>query len=295
MPVLLAVVARIVANPISNVFQKQLARRSAHPLFIIAATHGLLGAIVLPFLVRAPLAALGGAFWTNMLIAAALAVVGNVLLVYALRSSDLSVLGPINAYKAVLSLILAVVLLREIPTAFGVLGVAAIVAGSFVVIDREPGQAHGSAIRQFAREFGVRMRLGALVCSATEAVFLKRALLLSSPLTTFLLWAVLGFPLAALAAGLLLRSDLSTELTRLRREWRRYLWLTVSTGAMQLTTLLSFGALQVGYSLALFQLSTLLTVYFGHRYFRERNIGRRLAGSMIMVAGAMLIVALGRR
>jgi len=292
---LFAVVARIVANPVSNVFQKQLAQRSAHPLFIIAATHGLLTALALPFLLRTPLAALGAAFWTNMLIAVALAVVGNVLLVYALRSSDLSVLGPINAYKAVLSLILAIVLIGEMPTVFGMLGVASIVVGSFFVIDREPGQAHGSAIRQFVGEFGVRMRLGALVCSATEAVFLKRALLLSSPLTTFLLWAILGFPLAALAVGMLLRGGVATEMARLEREWRRYLWLATSTGIMQLTTLLTFATLQVGYSLALFQLSTLVTVYLGHRYFRERNIGRRLAGSVIMVAGAMLIVALGRR
>ena len=291
---LLAVVARILANPISNVFQKQLAERSVHPLFIVAATHGLLTALALPVLVPTPLAALGAAFWTNMVVSVALAVVGNVLLVYALRSSDLSVLGPINAYKAVFGLLLAVVLIGEMPTAFGALGVVLIVAGSFFVIDREPGQAHRSAIRQFVGEFGVRMRLGALVCSATEAVFLKRALLQSSPLTTFLLWAILGFPLAALAAAMLLRGGVLAETARLCREWRRYLWLTVSTGAMQLATLLTFGVLQVGYSLALFQLSTLVTVYLGHRYFRERDIGRRLLGSVIMVAGAMLIVALGR-
>jgi hypothetical protein len=44
-----------------------------------------------------------------------------------------------------------------------------------------------------------------------------------------------------------------------------------------------------------FQLSTLITVYLGHRYFAERNIRRRLLGSLIMVIGAILIVTLGRR
>ena len=70
-------------------------------------------------------------------------------------------------------------------------------------------------------------------------------------------------------------------------------WLAVTTGLMQLTTLLTFETLQVGYSLALFQLSTLVTVYLGHRYFQERNIRRRLLGSLVMVIGAMLIVTLG--
>jgi drug/metabolite transporter (DMT)-like permease len=62
---------------------------------------------------------------------------------------------------------------------------------------------------------------------------------------------------------------------------------------MELTTLLTFGVMQVGYSLALFQLSTLISVFFGYRYFSERNIGRRLVGSLIMIAGAIAIAVFG--
>jgi drug/metabolite transporter (DMT)-like permease len=43
----------------------------------------------------------------------------------------------------------------------------------------------------------------------------------------------------------------------------------------------------------LFQLSTLISVLLGHRYFQERNIPRRLFGSMLMIAGAVIIAALG--
>jgi drug/metabolite transporter (DMT)-like permease len=49
----------------------------------------------------------------------------------------------------------------------------------------------------------------------------------------------------------------------------------------------------VGYSLALFQLSTIVTVVLGHRYFQEKNVGRRLAGSAVMTVGAMMIVTVG--
>jgi drug/metabolite transporter (DMT)-like permease len=290
----LVVLARIVTNPLSNVFQKQLTQRAAEPIFVIAATHGLLTVAALPLLLgRAPMT-LGGAFWTNILIAVALAVAGNTLLVAALRSSDLSVLGPINAYKAVVGLVLAIFLIGEVPTPFGLAGVALIVAGSYFVIDRAPGQARGHAFRQFAADRGVQLRFAALVCSATEAVFLKRALLLSSPLTTFLIWAAAGFPVAAIVIPLL-TAGVAADMTRFRTEWRTYLWLALTTGLMQLTTLLSFGMLQVGYSLALFQLSTLITVYLGHRYFQERNIRRRLIGACVMLAGAVLIITLGRR
>lgn len=119
----LVVIARIVTNPLSNIFQKQLAQRSADPFFIIAATHGLPTALGLPLLPGKPLGDLLVVFWASMLTAVALAVVGKVVLVYALRSTDLSVLGPLNRYKAVLSLILAVILIGEVPTLFGFLGV----------------------------------------------------------------------------------------------------------------------------------------------------------------------------
>ena len=227
----LAVLIRIVANPLSNVFQKQLAQRSAEPLVTIVATHGLLTVLALAVLAGMPVAALGLDFWANILTAVVLAVAGYVFLWYALKSTDLSVLGPINAYKAVLGLLLAVVLIGEVPNLFGLIGVALIVAGSYFVIDRVPGQGHRSAFRQFTREPGVQLRFAALICSATESVFLKRALLLSSPITTFLIWTVLCFAIAATAA-VLLRRDVVTEVTRLRSEWRTLLWLAATTALM---------------------------------------------------------------
>jgi hypothetical protein len=51
---ILAVITRIATNPLSNVSQKQLAQRSAEPLFIIAAIYALLTALALPFLLAKP-------------------------------------------------------------------------------------------------------------------------------------------------------------------------------------------------------------------------------------------------
>jgi drug/metabolite transporter (DMT)-like permease len=289
----LFVATRIIANPVSNVFQKRLAEARADPLFIIAATHALLTVAALPFLAVMPASSLRPGFWPNMAVSAILAIVGNVLLVYALRSGDLSVLGSINAYKAVLSLVLSIFLIGEVPSAGGLVGVVLILCGSYFVVDRTEGQSHRSAFVQFFRERGVQYRFAALACSATEAVFLKRAVLHSSPLLTFLLWSTLGLLVALAFVAVLLRGQVRTELKRFQLHWSTYGWLAVTTGLMQLTTLLTFGALQVGYSLALFQLSTLVSVFLGYRYFQEQNIARRLFGSIVMIAGALLIAALG--
>ena len=73
------------------------------------------------------------------------------------------------------------------------------------------------------------------------------------------------------------------------------MWLVVTTGLMQLSTVLTFDSLQVGYSLALFQMSTLISVFLGYQYFQERQIRKRLLGSVVMAAGAVLIVMFGAR
>lgn len=117
----------------------------------------------------------------------------------------------------------------------------------------------------FLAERGVQLRFSARACSATEVV-----------------------------AALVLRGEIAVQLRRASGEWSTPGWLALSTGVMQLTTLLAFGALQVGYFVALFQLSTLVSVALGARYFAEQNIGRRLVASAVMVAGAVLLVELGR-
>src|SRR5262245_11517168 len=225
-----------------------------------------------------------------MFAAATLAVEGNTPLFYALRLADLSILGPVNAYKSVVSLVLGTFLVSEYPSPIGIAGVLLIVAGSYVVVDRQVDHPNRNAFVLFFRERGVQLRFAALILSATEAVFLKRAILLSSPRTVFVLWSMLGVPLAA-AAFSVDSARLIDQRETVRRSWEKYLALAFTTGVMQLTTVLTFGRLQVGYSLALFQLSTIVTVLLGHRYFREANIRKRFAGSIVMTAGAILIVA----
>jgi len=286
------ILIRILANPISNVFQKQLAERSASPIFIIGTVHACLALVGAPILLTLGVPDISIGVWLNMLTAAALAVAGNTLLVSALRSGDLSILGPVNAYKSVVSLLLATVLIGEYPSLVGVAGVLLIVAGSYVMVDRQADQPHLNAFVLFFRERGVQLRFAALILSATEAVFLKRAILLSSPWIVFILWSVLGVPLAVVAL-LIDRPRLIDQRESVRRFWTTYLALAVTTGLMQLTTVLTFGEFQVGYSLALFQLSTIVSVLLGRRYFQETHIRKRLAGAIVMTAGAILIVAFG--
>jgi drug/metabolite transporter (DMT)-like permease len=285
----LAVIARIVANPFSNVFQKVLAHKQAEPLFVICMTHGLLSLLCAPFcLVYLP--HLSAAFWLNISVCAVLAVAGNALIVQAMKLSDLSVLGPINAYKAAVSLVPGLILLREVPSLSGMGGIALIVGGSYFLVDRSESRPGATVFGRLWGDRGVQCRLAALVLSAIEAVFLKKALLVSSPLTTFVFWAVLGLAVSLVAVCSLMSGRLKQEIGIARLNLREYLMLFLTTGVMQLCTLLTFQALQVGYALALFQTSAIISVILGYRLFQERHFLRRLGGSTVMVVGAALII-----
>jgi len=285
----IAVAVRIFANPISNVSQKQLTQRSAHPVFIITVVFGALAAVCAVLWTTLGTIEVPPGVWTTMLIAAMLAVASNVLLVYALREADLSLLGPINAFKSVVSLVLGVFLIGERPTMAGVAGVLLIVAGSYFVIDKPASQPVGNAFVRFFSERGIQLRFAALFLSATEAIVLKRAIVASSPLAVFVLWSVLGLPIALTAAVAVLRNEFLAQVHLLRRSPGTYVFLAFTTGIMQLATVLTFRELQVGYSLALFQLSAIVSVVLGRRYFGEAHLRERLVGSALMAAGAAVI------
>jgi drug/metabolite transporter (DMT)-like permease len=287
----LFVVIRIIANPFSNVFQKILTRKRADPLAIICLTHGLLSLACLPWVLCVRLR-LHGAFWINISICAVLAVAANTLIVAAVKRSDLSLLGPINAYKAIVSLIPGMIFLREFPGAVGLSGMGLIVAGSYLLVDRSDHSVKANAFVRFFNDRGVQYRFAALVLSATEAVFLKKALLASSPMATFVFWCILGFAVS-LPMVMIMGTNVSHELRVFQSAASTVALLFVSTGLMQYCTIVTLAALHVGYALALFQMSTLISVFLGYHVFQEKHFFERMIGSIVMIAGAVLVICGG--
>jgi drug/metabolite transporter (DMT)-like permease len=157
-------------------------------------------------------------------------------------------------------------------------------------MDKPPGADQNVFIRFFS-DRGVRYRLAALVLSATEAIFLKRALLVTSPLMTFAVWAIAGFVFFVfMAFACCRRIEPVREVQLFQTHWPSYLALAATTGLMQLGTLVVLTGFQVAAALALFQTSILLTVFLGWKVFHEQHFTRRFLGALVMVGGAVLII-----
>lgn len=282
----IAVLLRVLSNPLGNVFQKQLTNRYNHPLLINFLTFLLLSLCCVIPATQVRWQELPLEFWMYCVLAGIVGATGNGFLVKALQCGDLSVLGPINSYKSVVGIIVGIFLLGEIPNLWGIAGMALIVYGSYFVLDTMDGHFSWALLRR--KE--IQYRIWAMILTAIEAVFIKKIILYSSTTLSFIVWCWFG----ALFSFILLfafKVRLGKEIKRIRiRDLSRYLYLVLCVGTMQYTTNYVFDHMEVGYALALFQLSTIVSIFLGYRIFKEQDIRKKLIGSVIMVAGSVMII-----
>ena len=284
----MAVTLRILSNPAANVFQKHLTANGQHPLLVNFLTYLGLSILCLPLAFTVPWTALPTDFWLYSVLGGIVGAMGNGFLVKALQKGDLSVLGPINAYKSVVGIIVGIFLLGEVPNIWGLAGTALIIGGSYFILDTTADRFTWALLKR--KE--IQYRIWALILTAIEAVFLKRVILASDVGTAFLSWCWFG----ALFSFLLLpvyKIHLTAASKRTRPRYLAYYgYLVLCIGAMQLSTNYVFDHMPVGYALALFQLSALVSVWLGHRFFKEQDLYKKLLGAAIMIMGSVLIILL---
>jgi drug/metabolite transporter (DMT)-like permease len=283
----IAVLLRILSNPLANVFQKQLTLKGSHPLIVNFLTYLFLSLICLPFLTLF-WQELRSEFWIYSTLGGIVGALGNGFLVRALQKGDLSVLGPINAYKAVVAIIVGMLLLGEVPGVWGVLGIALIIYGSYFVLDTTEERFSWSLLKRADIQF----RIWAMILTAIEAVFVKKVILASSTTLAFFSWCFFG-AIFSFVLSLIYRINLRTEMLRIgSNHLLKYAFLIFCVGTMQFTTNYAFAHMHVGYALSLFQLSIIVSVLFGHRFFKEQDIRKKLIGSAIMIIGSVVIILL---
>ena len=283
----LAIVVRIIANPISNVFQKQLTNKH-HPLFVNLVSYGLLSLVSIFLIVDFPFKTMPTAFWYYSLIGGLFGALGNGFIIKALQKGELSVLGPINAYKSIVGIIFGFLLIGELPNTWGFLGVGLIIIGSYFVLDNGTEKFTWAVFKQPA----IQYRIAALVFTGIQAVTDKQVIIHSNLTFAFAGWCIFGF-LFSIPLFLFSRVNFTQQLFHFSKKIALiYMGLCFSVGTMVLCSNYAFKNMQVGTVLALFQISILLTVLFGHHFFNERGIVKKIAGSLIMITGSLLIMLL---
>jgi drug/metabolite transporter (DMT)-like permease len=281
-----AVAVRIISNPISNVIQKNLTLNLQHPLFVNFLSYLILSLFSLFLLPGHSGADLNSAFWIYSILGGIAGAFGNAFIIKALEKGDLSVLGPINAYKSVVGIIFAFILIGELPNLWGFIGVLLIIAGSYFVLSTGQHKFSWSILKQPAIQF----RIAALILTGIQAVFDKKIIQNSDLTMAFASWCISGAIFSYFIC--LLNSVKPAYYFRgmSRPIAGKYLVLCASIALMTASTNYSFKNMPVGEALALFQISILISVFLGYKIFQEQGLIRKLVGSAIMIAGSLFIL-----
>ena len=283
---IIAIILRILANPFANVFQKRLTGSGHNALTVNFMSYLLLSVACLTISPGTDWPALSVGFWLYALLGGIFGSVGNAFLVLALHRGDLSILGPVNSYKSIVGMVTGIVLLGELPSLMGFAGVVVIVFGSYFIFETIK---EGFSWR-LLKNCEIQFRLTAMVLTAIEAVFIKKVILFSDTSKAFVVWCWFG-ALFAFLLQIVMRVNLRREvLITHKRDSLAFVAMTACIGITQYATTYTFSHIDVGYGLALFQLSTIVSVVMGCRLFHEQNIKKKLLGSVIMVAGAVMVI-----
>lgn len=284
----LAVFLRIISNPLGNVFQKQLTAQGHHPVFVNHLTYLLLAIVCIFFATAFNWLRLPYQFWFYSTLAGVVGALGNGFLVKALQKGDLSVLGPINSYKSIVSIIAGIFLLGEIPNIWGIAGIGLIIWGSYFVLGTTEEKFSWALLQRSE----IQYRIWAMILTAIEAVFIKKIILVSGTTIAFISWCWFGaffsFWLAVFYRVNVFKEARSLTLPDLKK----FAYLIICIGTMQFTTNYVFDHMPVGYALSLFQLSIIISILLGYRYFQEKDVRKKMIGSLIMIAGSVMIILL---
>jgi len=277
-----AVLVRILSNSLSNVYQKQLTIDGFGSSFINFIMYSGLTVMLLPVIIRLNFIDIAIECWIYAILGGLFGALGNSFLVKALKNGELSVLGPINAYKSVVAMLTGIFLLKEIPSLYGISAVGLIIAGSYFIFDT---QDEGFSIRLLKRT-DIRCRIFALIFTAIEAVLIKKVIQYSDILTSLVMWCFWGM----VFTGIMVFKKKNFSSLSKKLVWLKLLLITLLMGTMQYSTNYVFSHIQVSYGLALFQLSALLSVLFGWKFFNETQIIKKLIGTVVMVLGAVILI-----
>jgi drug/metabolite transporter (DMT)-like permease len=311
--IFLAMVAAV-GTALRDVATKQ-AVRGADPLLVAFALAGvptvLLGAVVLAMGPAPPT----DGFWLALLVSGGINAVATPLIVFALQRSDLSLVAPLTSLTPLFMLGTGAVVLGEVPGPIGVVGVITIVAGAWILALPARHEGVLAPFRAVLRDPGARAMLVVAALYSVSATYDKVGTQASSPL----LWAasvnavvaaVLGAVLAAAVRARRRAAPGSTAPARRPADLahgtdgagatvsgRRVVrvmflagLLAAAIAAAQMTAILLTLA---AYVIAVKRTSTLFGVVLGHLVFGERHVRARLLGAAVMLAGFILLTAVG--
>jgi len=228
---------------------------------------------------------IGDDFWMALLIGGGANILTNLLYMRAIKVSDLSITIPLITFTPLFMLITSPLILGEFPNIYGLAGIILIVAGSYILNFRESSKGYLAPFKALVREKGPRlMLLVAFIWSITanlDKIGIQNSSVFFWPVAVNTFIAIGFIPVV------LMRSKGKTR--QITTNLKTLVPIGLFHGLMIVFQMVAVSMTLVAYVISIKRTSAVISVVLGSLVFHEAGLRERLTGSIIMIAGVLLI------
>lgn len=206
-----------------------------------------------------------------------------ILYVKAISISEISISLPFLSLTPLFLIFTGYMILGEKASYVAILGIFLIVSGSYIMGIPGFKRKIVEPFKYVLRNKGVRLVIFVAFLYSITSISGKELVLHSSPVF-FSFYYTLIMNIVLMAPGL---KGMKKSLWRPCKKW--LIGAGLSYAVMTLAHMTAIEMTQVSYMIAMKRLSGVISVFYGWLFFREGEIVPRLAGSLLMVLGAILI------
>jgi len=211
-----------------------------------------------------------------------------VLAFLAIKRSDVSLIAPLSSFSPVLTTVVAIFALNEIPSPFKLTGIILVVVGAYLLNLTEIKKGILNPFKKLFSNKGVWLFLGSICLWAITPILQKKAILETVPQTP------LAASLGGLTVAFLLLLPVALPLViknakkiKIKLKW--FILYGVGASLSQLAAYTAFSMTNVSYVTTIMRLESIVIIILGGKLLHEKKIKQRLLGTIVMVSGALII------
>lgn len=223
-------------------------------------------------------------FWMALLVGGGLNILATLLYIRAINLSDLSITLPLLSFTPVFLLFTSPVMVGDVPTLPGYIGVFFIFAGSYLLGIKDRSTIFGPLLA-IVKEPGARLMLMVALIWSVAANMDKIGVMATSPF----FWAICVQSFISLGLTIVLIFNRSALKGRLGGNLKILLLIGFFTGAGFVFQMTAIKIGLVPYVIAIKRTSIIMGVLIGGLYFMEKDLKTRVLAAAVMLAGVFLI------
>jgi drug/metabolite transporter (DMT)-like permease len=209
-----------------------------------------------------------------------------------IKRGDVSVVGPTMTLTPAFVVLIEWLLTGNLPGLPGVAGLAVLVSGSWLISVQRPIPHWYDPLRRLFLEPGSALALTAALCFAAASTLGRIGIGMSDPLSFAVVVAVINPLILVIIFSSqdkhFLRDALPPDLGR---HAPALILLGVLFALMRIADQIALSLTLASYAMTVKRSGGVISVLLGHWYFREGSLATRLAGSLVMLIGLMLLIS----